>query len=806
MQRGRRVSFPVATPLAFVVVVATALLAATFPLTGSPGPEAAQLLSAIGGPAVLLAGAARGAQRHERGFFGDLLNQFLLLAACMIAFITVVTVAGWGNPSCAPGRGYLPFIFLAFPVLSLDSAIGLWIGRLTGGLKIALATSAGVLVAYAAWISIDWYLEPSFRVLTHMLVLIEGDLVRGRELSATGVAYRMATLLFAGGLSAWGMATFPRSKRAAGLGTGPQSPPALLAGAALLLVVGGVVHFQAADALTPDRGDFEEAYSLRRQRGSLVVHADPAVTTVRQADAMLAEGDLWLSRLEKRMGVTPEEDIHVFLHASHAVLGRWTGAEHVHFALPSRHEIHIAGVDVPHSTLGHELAHILGRQIAGGVLGVPTKLGLLPNSGMIEGLAMAMTPELEVNQGLTLREKAAALKQAGLAPPVDALFDEHFAFFRFWRHAPGNAYVTAGALVEALAATTGQEGVARMYREGSLRAAFDSDDAMVLFLAEHDDALTRAELPSDAIPLVQRTLSRPSILSETCDPTATATAEAVRAAARAGDFDTAEALAKDAEGDLTGGTLFALAQAATQVSQPSRALEYLLQRIGAADTDDARERANRLETAGDALWRAGRRREAVISWARVDEAPLMPWHRRLLNAKEMLAEASIARPGDRELAMASLSLLLEAGDGDVVPYIARIAELLGRADAGGTQESAEVLAFSRYLLMRQYLQRGHIEVGLELALRVWESRDHLDPDIRDEVLRAVAIAHARRGDAAIAKVGFETIAGTAERAADRVLMHDRAERVGRMMLVEEGGDSSSQGDRWLLGLSRAGAL
>mgnify|MGYP006202057089 CR=1 FL=1 len=47
MQRGRRFDFPLASPLAFVVVTVAALLAAAFPLTGSPGPEAAQLLSAV---------------------------------------------------------------------------------------------------------------------------------------------------------------------------------------------------------------------------------------------------------------------------------------------------------------------------------------------------------------------------------------------------------------------------------------------------------------------------------------------------------------------------------------------------------------------------------------------------------------------------------------------------------------------------------------------------------------------------------------------------------------------------------------
>lgn len=811
MQRGRRFDFPLATPLALVVVTVTALVAAAFPLTGSPGPEAAQLLSAVGGPAFLIAGAARGSKRHDRGFFGDVLNQLLVVALGMLAFVAIVTVAGWGNPSCAPGRGYLPFVFLSFPVLCLGSALGLWIGRLTGGHKRAVLAAVLFLVAYAVWVATDWYVDPSFRVLTHLFVLVEGDLFAGRDVSASGVAYRMATLLFAAGLGAWGMATFPRSKGAPGLGNGVGAPPALLAVGILSLVLGGVVHLQAKDALEPNRGDLEEAYSLTKKRGSLVVHADPSVTTVREVDAMLAEGALWLSRLEQRMGATPDEDIHVFLHRDAAAMGRWTGAENVHFALPSKNEVHISGIYVPHPTLGHELAHILGRQLANNFLGVPTSFGL-PNTGLIEGLAMAMTPELEVSFGLTLREQAAALYQAELAPPLNAVFDENFSFFRFWTYAPRNAYVVAGALIEALAATTGRDGLAKVYRDGSLRAAFDSDVALAAFVADHEESLRRMELPSDAIPRVVRSFSRPSILAEACDPAARLTADAVRAAAHGGDFDTAERLAAEAEGELTSGTLLALARAAHDVSQPARAIEYLLRRAEAADADTSRERALRLDAAGNALWRAGRYREAAASWARIDESTLPPHRQREVIAKELLAEAAIARPADRALATSTLDFLVDAREsrGGSAAHIALIARLIGQADARGNGngrggESQEVLALARYVLVLQLVQRGHLDEGLELALAVWEQREALPRAFEPSLLNAIAMAHARRGDVGIARVAFQSLADSHERADARVLMNDRAERLERMMNAEES-DLERAGDRWLLGLERAGPL
>jgi hypothetical protein len=510
-----------------------------------------------------------------------------------------------------------------------------------------------------------------------------------------------------------------------------------------------------------------------------------------------------MSRLEKRMGAKPEDDIVIFLHADNATMGRWTGAENVHFALPGRSELHVSGAEVPHDTLGHELAHVLGRQIAGGLLGVPTQMVFLPNAGIIEGLAMAVTPELEVHGGLTLREKAAAMQQAELAPDVEDLFGEWLSFFRFWRHPPGNAYVTAGAVVEALIAHRGTEGLAAMYSEGSLRAAFDDDVGLARFLDDHQRALLSMPLPSDALPTVKRTYSRPSILSETCDPTGREQADAIRAAARSGDFSEAETLAAAAEGEVTPETLRSLAEIARHLEQDGLALRYLLRRAAVQDTKDARELARREEEAADALWRAGRRREALARWQHIGLDSLAPWQQRYLTAKRLLGAQARARPQGAPLAEAGLDLLLDAGRGDAMPAVARLARALGEAESGENKESDEVVAFSRYLLARQYLMRGEVDEGIILALELYGDREDLAPLFRDQLLRGIAFGHAKRGDGALAQAGYTAMTGTLERAADRVLMHDRAERTRRMAAAGKG---DTAGDRWLLGLGVGGSF
>ncbi len=802
MQANRRSGLPLASPLAFLAVMACALVAAAFPLTGTPGPEAAQLLAAVGGPALLFAAASRGAARLDRGYSGDMAVQGLLILLVFAAFVGVITVAGFRHESCAPGRGFLPFVSLSLPVLLLNSALGLWIGRLLGHARVAAVACLLLLGGYLLWLALDWYLDPSFRILSHLTVVIEGDLLRGRALSPAGWAYRMATLLLALGLGFAGASRFPRA-RSGGLSAAPTSNPGYLVAAAVLIAIAAVTHWQAVDRLAPTRAELEDAYSLERLRGQLIVRANPLEVSGQQVDAILAEGALWLDRLERRMGVKPSEPITIWLHKDSATLGRWTGADHVHFALPMRGELHIADAEVPHRSLGHELVHVVGAELSDTLLGVPGRFGLLVNSGLVEGMAMAMTPELEIKRDLTLREKAAAMRRADLEAidPLD-LFHPSNSMLNFWRHNPGRAYVTAGALMEALAAAKGIDGLQAVYREGDLAAAFGGDEeALKSFLSGYAADLDAMTLPSDAIAAVARTYARPSILDETCDTERLEAADAVRAAAAGGDFDGAEALARAAEDAINGATYVALAQQAEAVGDEERAARYFVRSTRTGDTNDPIALGLRRAVAGDALWRVGKRREAIGSWERVEDDNLPPYARRLVVSKRWLANRIRSRAGHHPLAEACLELILQ--DDLRTDDAARLGRLAAevRSDDG---RDRPLTAFARYLVARQYIQRGALDEGLDMMLRVVEDGLPASP-FDEEVYRGLAMGHARRGDLALAEAGFTQIADDARRAAVRVLMRDRAERVQRMRAAE-GKTGPEKGDRWLLGRSRMGGL
>jgi len=797
---------PVATPLAILAIASAALLALAFPLTGTLGPEAAQILSVVGGPALFLAAAARGALRHERGYVGDLVVQALVLVVAFVAFVTIVGVGGLGRETCAPERGLVPLFVLALPVLALGSTSGLLLGRLIPSSRIAVVTGVIVLLALAGWSVLDWTLEPSFRVLTHLFVAIPGDMLEGQSLVGGQVTFRFATAIFATAFAFFGLGAMPPTRRGAGLAGGRRSGPAFLVAGTALFVVALVVDAIGVERLGKSLGDLDDDYALVRTRGDLIVRADPRATNVRDVDATLAEGALWLDRLKERMGVAPSQPITVWLHADASTMERYTGARHVHFALPSRRELHIAGVAVPHPSLGHELVHVLGAELTDALLGVPARIPLVMHAGLVEGTAMALTPELEIKDGLTLREQAAALRRAGLAPPLEELFDDRGSLFSFWRHAPGRAYVTSGALIEALLAAKGAEGLATVYREASLGAAFADDEERKRFLTEHEVALDGMELPADAVHSVRAIFARPSILEETCDQSALDEAVAIRALAREGKLDEAAARARAAEGDAAASaTLVSLADEA-RVLDDDRANVTLLREAARVSVDeDPRVHAARLQLLGDALWRTGQRVEAVSTWERVDAVVLAPYPARLLLARRVLSEAVRASGGRSELAEHALAFILrDTRDADDTQRLARFVAALERAPSS---TSPELLAFSRYLVARQAIQRGDHDAGLATMLSALERQGALGAAFVDEALRGVATAHAKRGDHDIAAVAFDALAERATRTASRVELRDRRERAARAARGKDAPRTDVvSGDRHLLGLGDQGGI
>src|SRR6185503_4424610 len=93
-----------------------------------------------------------------------------------------------------------------------------------------------------------------------------------------------------------------------------------------------------------------------------------------------------------RTGVAVPGKIHSYYFANGEQKARWMGARNVEMAKPWRREIYIDHRAFPHTSLRHEIAHVVAGEFGDPLFGVSARsvLGIpIPVPGMIEGYAVA---------------------------------------------------------------------------------------------------------------------------------------------------------------------------------------------------------------------------------------------------------------------------------------------------------------------------------------------------------------------------------------------------------------------------------
>ncbi len=806
--------------IAFVVVVIAAVVCGRVPLLANAGPESGMVLAVVGGTTLALAQSRRGAAKENSGFFGDWLIGVVVAGLFVLVFLISTAIGGAVSPTCSASGGRLPMLVLSVPVLLLQAAVGSAVGRSVGRRGLALLACLLLELAIAATLVVDFFREPGFRAASHFFVVVSGDLLRGASLPVAAIGFRCATLLLCAVVLCAGAALWP-AQRKSGLGISQPTTWPLWAAALVLGLLFFGAHRQSRRALSPSRQEMEEAYSLVKRRGPLVVHADPLESTPRDVDGLLAEGTLWFERLESRLGPVSHDDIHIWLHASREAQAHWTGASHVDFALPWRREAHISSDTLPHHSLGHELAHVVVGEKSDTLFKVPTRFWVLHNPAVTEGVAMALTPELVVDSGLTLREQAAAMRRAGRAPDLRALFSHT----RFFAEEPGRAYVAAGALVEQIVADAGEEGpavLARLYRgDGALESVVvDVDD----LIARHTAALDRTPLADDALAFAAARFSRASILEQTCDPDARAEAVQVRSLARTGHLAAALEQVARLEGDdgddVADGTLSDLLADARGVDDQVGAISLLRALVSASPGPG--ERALREFALGSELWRQGQEREAVAVWEQIDVDKAENDLQRQIRAATLFGQTALRLYDQALISRAALAFFVEsspARDGSRLAFAAAVGAprvpsvepqpALALAPEPQGQEPADVVALGRYILARQLLLTGALGDAVGL-LRPVVDGGLLAAPFQQQALLVLGTALVRSGKPEDAEGLFVVAASAASRPADRLFFRDRAERAARAArappapAVSTTESDPASGDRLLLGVGAAG--
>ena len=189
-------------------------------------------------------------------------------------------------------------------------------------------------------------------------------------------------------------------------------------------------------------GHFQSAATIARSLGGHatgprcdVIYPDSVLA--RDAKAMLLDCEQELAAVERRLATHLGGRMTVFEFADADQKRRLMGAAETSIAKPWRREVYVQMASYPHPVLGHEIAHVVASSFARG----PFKVGggLWPNPGIIEGVAVAASPD---DDELTAAQWAHAMLDVGLLPSTQRVFS-----LDFLGQSAEKSYTVAGAFV-----------------------------------------------------------------------------------------------------------------------------------------------------------------------------------------------------------------------------------------------------------------------------------------------------------------------------------------------------------------------
>ncbi|HVY48867.1 MAG TPA: tetratricopeptide repeat protein [Minicystis sp.] len=227
---------------------------------------------------------------------------------------------------------------------------------------------------------------------------------------------------------------------------------------------------------------------------------DDARRFLGECEAHVTAGEAWL-------GTKGPPKITAYLFADAAQKALLMGAADTNIAKPWRHEVYVQVSGYPHPVLGHEIAHVLAGSFGRGPFRVAGSAGgLLPNPGLIEGVAVAAAPP---EGELTAREWAKAMKDLGLLPPLARLYG-----LGFLGENAGVAYTVSGAFCGFVHDAFGADAL-RAWYGGKDLAAVTGVPWSEMERRWHED-LDKVTLPEAAKAHAKARFDRPAVFGRRC--------------------------------------------------------------------------------------------------------------------------------------------------------------------------------------------------------------------------------------------------------------------------------------------------
>ncbi len=483
-------------------------------------------------------------------------------------------------------------------------------------------------------------------------------------------------------------------------------------------------HYSTTESIVKDLG--------AEKHGERCDVVYPSTTREQEANLLVKDCDEQVRAVEQRLGIQGPARIRAFFFRDAEDKKRLMGAAHTYIAKPWREEVYLQLLSYPHPVLGHELAHVIAGKAGRGPFRIAGDIGgLLPNPGLIEGIAVAASPD---DEDLTDAQWARAMMQIDLLPKMEGIFS-----LGFLGGASAKSYTLAGAFVSWVGEKWGMDAVRKWYGGEDIATLTGLgwpalDDAF----REH---LKTVPLPPEAESFARAKFGRPGIFGRKCPHVVDAIRHEADVCRDTQRFEESlrlysEALDKD---PLDYASRQSRAQTMRRHGDREKGraeLESLASRQDIPRT--WRDRAD--EALADADLIDGNLDGARTRYEKLAAASLDEDGARTLEVKKLGTEDPAARE-------AIQALLL--GDGKHGPDIFVAGTALGRWPSMTTVGRSPLAS---YLVGRNLVQRGFFEKGAQVL------DDALagllpTPRIARETLRQRAIAAcAVRDDAALARV------------------------------------------------------
>lgn len=325
------------------------------------------------------------------------------------------------------------------------------------------------------------------------------------------------------------------------LSAGPRL--ALMVCAVTSLAVAGMRHQGGRLGYAIDASDIDSALGGRIETKHFIIHYDRYAGFADDMNLIAGDHEFRYQQVVAQFGIAPTGKIHSYYFANTAQKARWMGARDVEMAKPWRKEIYLDHRDFPHSSLRHEIAHIVAGAAGDSLFAISARrvagLPLLVNPGLIEGMAVALDWPGSYDRTQTPHQAMRVMQAMGVDPSINDLLSLGFLSLSSAR-----SYTTAGSFLRYLLDTYGAEKVRAYYHNGGdLSAAFGRSAGDIV--VGWRNMLSKVEVSDAAIAANKERFRGGSVFARPC-PHAIAKAQRLADGAMAdGDVATAVAALRD---------------------------------------------------------------------------------------------------------------------------------------------------------------------------------------------------------------------------------------------------------------------